>query len=240
VSAKAALIQALRMALASHADAQQAGPMQAYMKSVLPFRGVKTPLRRKLMVEAVKSHACTSTRELADTMLALWRDAAFREERYAAMELARVGSHRKLLDMSLFAVYEQMIVEGAWWDICDDISSEAIGWLLQRHPLQMKPLLRRWAQSNNLWLRRASILCQRRLKDDFDAHLFYACILPSLGASPWAGEFFIRKGIGWALRERSYQSPQEVQAFCREYQEQLSPLTRREALRVIAKRAASG
>ncbi len=67
--------------------------------------------------------------------------------------------------------------------------------------------------------------------------LLYETILPSIGSGKFANEFFIRKGIGWALRERSYAARDEVQAFCREYARQLSPLTVREALKVIHKRS---
>lgn len=66
--------------------------------------------------------------------------------------------------------------------------------------------------------------------------LLYATILPSIGRGRFADQFFIRKGIGWAQRERSYAAPAEVAAFCREYAMQLSPLTQREALRAIEKR----
>ena len=170
-------------------------------------------------------------------MRTLWRQARCREERYAAMELARVGPHRQLLDASMLPLYEEMIATGAWWDYCDDISAGALAPLLQRYPRTLKPLLRRWARSDNLWLRRAAFLCQRSLKHDFDAVLFYDTILPSIGTSAFAGEFFIRKGIGWALRSRSYRAPDEVMAFLREYEAQLSPLTRREAMKVIARRA---
>jgi 3-methyladenine DNA glycosylase AlkD len=100
----------------------------------------------------------------------------------------------------------------------------------------MKSVMRRWARSDDLWLRRAAMLSQRRLKPGFDPVLLYETILPSIAPSPWAGEFFLRKGIGWALRERSYDAPEEVQAFCREYAARLSPLTKREALRAIARR----
>jgi 3-methyladenine DNA glycosylase AlkD len=81
-------------------------------------------------------------------------------------------------------------------------------------------------------------LCQRRLKQGFDAELFYDCILPSIGSGRFAREFFICKGIGWALRERSYDAPDEVKAFLREYGAQLSPLTRREAMKVISRNKA--
>jgi 3-methyladenine DNA glycosylase AlkD len=172
-------------------------------------------------------------------MRTLWRTAQYREERYAAMELGRVGAHARLFDLALLPVYEEMIVSGAWWDYCDDISGTALARLLREHPRTMKPVLRRWARGNDLWLRRAAILCQRRMKSAFDAVLFYDCILPSIGGGRFAQEFFIRKGIGWALRDRSYDAPDEVRAFLREYDAQLSPLTQREAMKAMARRASA-
>ena len=234
------LADALRVALAAAAEPARAAPMQAYMKSALPFYGVHTPVRRALTTEAIKAQPASDAATLAATMLKLWRDAGCREERYAAMEMARVGPHKAWLDMALLPVFEEMIVSSAWWDCCDDISGEAVGKLLERHPGAMKPVLRRWAEGSDLWLRRAAILCQRGLKTSFDAPLFYACILPSIGSSsPLADEFFIRKGIGWALRERSYRAGKEVQAFCDEHREALSALTLREGLRVIEQRKAA-
>jgi 3-methyladenine DNA glycosylase AlkD len=233
------LIDALRTAFAAHADAARAAPMQAYMKSALPFHGIPAPLRRKLTAKAVKAHPCRTTTELAATMLALFRKARFREERYAAVELPRLSSaHRQLVDLSLLPVAEALTRESAWWDLVDDLSGELLQQLLLRHPREVKPVLRRWAKVDDLWLRRAAMLCQRGLKvEAFDAVLLYDCILPSIGTGRFAGEFFIRKGIGWALRERSYAAPDEVQAFCTEYAAQLAPLTVREALKIIHKRS---
>ncbi|HEU5296246.1 MAG TPA: DNA alkylation repair protein [Burkholderiaceae bacterium] len=230
--------QTLRATFAQHADAARAPPMQAYMKSALPFYGIDAPLRRRLTAELAKAHPLPDSAALTAAMRTLWRQARFREERYAAMELARVGPHRKLLALSMLSLYEVMIAEGAWWDYCDDISAGAVAPLLQRHPLEVKPVLRRWAHGDDLWLRRAALLCQRSLKPPhFDAVLLYDCILASIGGSRFANEFFVRKGIGWALRSRSYAAPDEVKAFLREYAPQLSPLTRREAMKVIEQRA---
>ena len=233
------LIAALRAAFTAHADARNAVPMQAYMKSALPFYGIPAPLRRKLTVEAVKAHPCRTATELAATMLALFREARYREERYAAVELPRLAAaHRKLVDVSLLPVAEALIRESAWWDLVDDLSAQLLQQLLLRHPNDVKPALRRWAKGDNLWLRRAAMLCQRGLKAEaFDPVLLYDTILPSIGTGRFASEFFIRKGIGWALRERSYAAAEEVQTFCREYAAQLAPLTVREALRVIYKRS---
>lgn len=230
-------IAGLRKRLAAAADAASAPAMQAYMKSDLPFYGIAAPLRRELTLAWVREQPLPDASTLAETMRTLWRGARFREERYVAMELARSGTHAQLFDSSLLPVFEEMIVDGAWWDYCDDISGAALARLLCEQPRDMKPLLRRWARGENLWLRRAAMLCQRRMKEGFDAKLFYDCILPSIGNSRFAHEFFIRKGIGWALRERSYAAPDEVVAFLREYEAQLSPLTRREAMKALLRRS---
>lgn len=209
------------------------------MKSALPFYGIPAPLRRRLTAAVVKAHPLPDTAALARTMLALWRGARFREERYAALDIPRIGrQHPKLMrSLAMLPVLQEMIVSGAWWDLVDDISGDALGRLLEHFPQDMKPVLRRWAQGDDLWLRRAAMLCQRRLRPPhFDAVLLYDTILPSIGKRRFADEFFICKGIGWALRERSYAAPDEVVAFCREYATQLAPLTQRQALRLIEKR----
>ena len=227
-------------ALAAAAVPALAPAMQAYMKSAMPFHGIAAPLRRRLVGTAALVHPLADAQSLIDTVMPLWRGATRREERYAALDLLRLPRHQKWIDLALLPLLpllHEMLLSGAWWDHNDEISGLALGLRLLRHPDTMKPLLRGWARSDNLWLRRAAMLCQRRLKQGFDAVLLYDCILPSVGDSAMAKQFFIRKGMGWALRERSCAAPDEVRAFCAEYHAQLSPLTRREALRVVDKRA---
>lgn len=232
------LVLSIRESFAAHADPARAAPMQAYMKSAMPFHGIPTPLRRRLTAEAVQAHPAADTAALARDMLALWRGATHREERYAAVELPRTGRrHPKLVDLSLLPLAQQLIAEGAWWDLVDDLSGHLLPRLIERDAGTVHATLRRWAQGSDLWLRRAAMLAQRNVKPAlFDAPLLYATLLPSIGASPLAGGFFIRKGIGWALRERSYDAPDEVRAFCREYASQLAPLTVREALKALHRR----
>ena len=227
------LVGAIRAGLAALADPVRAPPMQAYMKSAMPFLGVPTPQRRALVKACCQGRECADAVALSAAMSALWREARFREERYAALDLLHLPRHRKRLDLSHLPVLLEMLQTGPWWDFNDEISGGALQGLLLRHPELMKPLLRNWAHGGDLWLRRAAMLCQRHMKGGIDAVLLYDCILPSLKGSPFADEFFIRKGMGWALRERAYQAPDEVRAFCREYADRLSPLTKREALRVI-------
>jgi 3-methyladenine DNA glycosylase AlkD len=237
MAANLALVQTLRSALVAQAQPDKAGPMQAYMKSSLPFWGVDAPARRALVAQQAAMHPVTDGQTLIDTVLQLWHGASHREERYAALDLLRRPKLRQLMNQRWLPVLQELILTGPWWDHNDEISGQALPWLLQRHPPETQRLMRQWANSESLWLRRAAMLGQRGLKaPHFDAVLLYDCILPSTGSSAMAGEFFIRKGMGWALRERSYAAPDEVQAFCDHYRSQLSPLTLREALRVLGKR----
>ncbi len=226
---------AIRTAFAAHADAARAPAMQAYMKSALPFFGIGTPLRRQLVARAVAGHPAPDASALAATMRALHDEASHREEWYAAIEVARIGpQHRAWFGPSLLPVYERLITGTAWWDCCDSISGDPLPALLLSDPQAIKPALRRWAAGDDLWLRRAAILVQRRLPPAaFDRELFDTAVLPTLQDARFNGEFFIRKAIGWALRERSYAAPGEVQAFCQRHAASLSPLTVREALKAV-------
>lgn len=205
--------------------------MQQYMKSAMPFYGIPAAARRKLQTGVFVRFPMSDTDELIGTARSLWDDATHREERYASIDLVDYRGNRTLEDLRCLPMYESWIVEGAWWDYCDDVSGNRIKSLLLRYPSETKPHLLSWAKHQNFWLRRASIICQRTMGDNTDARLLYACILPSMSSE----EFFLRKGIGWALRARAYDAPEEVVAFVKEYRSALSPLTKREALKVLIK-----
>jgi 3-methyladenine DNA glycosylase AlkD len=226
-----ALIRALRRALAGAADPGKAPGMQAYMKSEMPYLGVSTVPLRKATKAVLAAHPLESFEDWRDTVLSLWRKARYREERYAAIELAGCSRYRKFQTLDTLAMYEEMITSGAWWDFVDTIASHQIGELLRRYPAEMAAILRQWAQCDNLWKRRSAILAQLHFKRDTDLDLLYDCIRPSLG-SP---EFFLRKGIGWALRQYAWTDPREVQRYVRQHEAVLSPLTKREALKNVGR-----
>ena len=124
-------------------------------------------------------------------------------------------------------MYEEMIVSGAWWDYVDTIASRRVGPILHRHPVPMKRLMRQWSRCDNIWKRRTSILCQLGSKSTTDLKLLYDCIEPSLAEK----EFFLRKAIGWALRQHAWTDPKEVIRYVQERGDDLSPLSKREALK---------
>lgn len=201
--------------------------MQSYMKSKIPYRGVQTPQLRKAVKTLFRAHLLTSFEEWRDAVLELWRGARFREERYAAIELAGYSRYAGFRTLEALPIYEEIVVSGAWWDYVDSIAIHQIGGLLRRYPAALARLLRQWAVSDNIWKRRSAILAQLSFKSETDLKLLYACIQPSLDAP----EFFLRKGIGWALREYAKTDPAEVIRYVRNQGEHLSSLTKREALK---------
>ncbi|MGW9415928.1 DNA alkylation repair protein [Arthrobacter cupressi] len=218
------LIDGIRAALGSVADPERARSAQAYMKSDMPSLGVPVPHVRRIAKDAAKAAPFTSASELRDTVLTLWREASAREERYAAIDLT--AARLVAADLQMLPVYEEFIRTGAWWDLVDGVSPR-IRELLLAHPDLMPELLLRWSADGDMWVRRAAITSQLGAKGRTSTTLLAAVILPNLAD----GEFFIRKAIGWALREYGKSDPGWVAAFVAEHREQLSPLSYREAVR---------
>ncbi len=209
------------------ADPARAPQMQAYMKSTMPFLGVPLPVTRRIARSAAAGHPPTDVLDLLGSAAALWRAAIYREERYAAAELTslRLASAR----LEMLPLYREMIVTGAWWDHVDGIS-ERIGALLLAHRPVIEPVIREWSTDPDRWLRRSSIISQLALKERTDTALLTAVIVPNLPDR----EFFIRKAIGWALRQYARTDPDWVRAFVADHETSLSPLSRREAMKHLA------
>jgi 3-methyladenine DNA glycosylase AlkD len=150
--------------LAACADARKAPAMQAYMKSAMPYRGVQTPALRRLCRELYAATRLPGAAAWRATVLALWRDAEYREERYAAVELAGHRFYREYRTMDALPMYEEMIVTGAWWDYVDAIATQQLVEVLRADPAPFKRAMRAWARSDDIWKRRSAILCQLRMK----------------------------------------------------------------------------
>jgi 3-methyladenine DNA glycosylase AlkD len=228
-----ALIRELRAELAKAARAEDAPIMQRYMKSEMPYYGVKSTPLRQLCKQVFARHPLSSFEAWRDSVLALYRGAKKREERYAALELMGQRQYRAYRTMKALGLYEELIVSGAWWDLVDGIATHRLGELLREHPAQMRRTMLRWSRSEDMWKRRCAILCQNRFKQDTDLELLFACIEPSIDS----GEFFLRKAIGWALRQYAWTDPGAVVRYVREHEQRLSGLTKREALKNVGRRS---
>lgn len=220
------LVRLVRRELRRVRDPAKAAGMRAYMKSEMPYHGVPAPALRSVCRKIFATIEFDSPEAWRAAVLALFRGAKYREERYAAIALAERGAKR-FETLDALPMYEEMITTGAWWDVVDVIASHRLGSLLRKYPAPMGRTMRRWAKSPNVWKRRSAILCQLGFKKDTDLALLHDCIEPSLGSR----EFFLRKAIGWALRQYAWTNPREVRRYVREHAGELSPLSRREALK---------
>lgn len=228
MSANEELVKEIRDGLAELADPAKAPSMRAYMKSAMPFRGVPKPQRSVLLKRVLADHILPDRVTYSATVLELWRTAGFREERYAAIDLSGYRAYRRWQDPELLPVYEEMIVSGAWWDYVDELAIRRIGPILRADRATVTPVMRAWAAGADLWRRRTAIICQVGAKEDTDTDLLRSAIEPAI-AEP---EFFLRKGIGWALRDYAKTAPDWVRSFVDDHPG-LSGLSRREALKHI-------
>ena len=190
------------------------------------------PAGRKLILELRRELAAAGDPVRAQGQQA-WRTADRREERHAAIDLSGYPGYQPVRTMHALPVFEEMIVSGAWWDYVDAISSHRLRELVEHYPRTMAKRMRIWSRCGDLWKRRASMICQLGRKGDTDLELLYTTIGENLLGSRFGGEFFVRKAIGWALRDLAWLDPDEVRRFVRENEECLSPLSRREALKNI-------
>ena len=221
---RTSVIAALREA----ADPVRAPQQQAYMKSPMPYLGVGVPQCRRIAGAVFKAHPLPDADAWEAAILGLWRKAAHREERYAAIELLLFERHSSWIEPARAPMIEELVVTGAWWDYVDAIASRGMGAMLAAHPRPAKALLRDWARDDDVWKRRTAILAQLRARQATDRKLLADVIRPSIDEP----EFFLRKGIGWALREYSKTDPDWVTQFVATHPD-LSGLSRREALKYL-------
>ena len=225
------LLSTLRRELAAAGDPARAIGMRAYMKSVMPYYGVSSP-RMRLVCRSVFAGVDFPTSDAwRQAVLSTWRRASHREERYAAIALTEIKRFAPFQTMDALPMYEEMIVTGAWWDYVDALATHRLGDLLRRYPSVMRRKMLAWSRSKDMWKRRSSILCQIKFKKDTDLDLLYTCIEPSLSSR----EFFLRKAIGWALRQYAWTDPKEVRRYVISRETALSNLSRREALKNVHK-----
>ncbi|MFD4957546.1 DNA alkylation repair protein [Microbacterium sp. NPDC058389] len=215
------LAEDIRSALREAADPDRAPGQQAYMKSDMPFLGVRVPDARRVAKSRAKGRDAAALRA---TALELWDAADHREERYAAMALLSLAPVRA--DPAVVPLVEHMVRTGQWWDYTDELAHR-LAELHDARPIETAALVHTWARDPDLWIRRIAILSQLGRGIRLDPAVLADTIAPST-ADP---EFFLRKAIGWALREYARVAPEWVRAYVDEHE--VSPLTRREALKHV-------
>jgi len=218
-----ALLSQIEAALRPLADAQQAAPMRAYMLNQFAFLGIRAPARRQALRGLPKLSAWTAPELLALTDQ-LW-DLPEREFQYVAVDL--LAKHHRLLGPDNVVHLLQLVQCKPWWDTVDGLAG-VVGDILLRARAGEPDAQRAMdacLSHPNLWVRRVAMLHQLGWKAHTDEVrlLHYAL---ALAPEP---DFFIRKAIGWALRDHARTRPEPVRAFLAQHAQSLSGLTRREA-----------
>jgi 3-methyladenine DNA glycosylase AlkD len=212
--------------LAARADPAKAGPMQAYMKTDMPFHGVQSTARRQVGRMLKAAFPVGDNEDYRAQVAALW-SMPHREEKYLAIDWA-VG-HRRFVTMDNLDLFRRLIVEGAWWDLVDPVATGLVGRLLLDHRPSMTATLYDWVDDPDLWIRRTALISQVGHKSKTDAAMLFDFCLRRAGEK----EFFIRKAIGWALRDFSKTDPGAVGGFLAEHGHRLSGLSMREASKYV-------
>jgi len=208
--------------LSAVADPAKAPGMAAYLKTDMPFYGVQTPQRAPILRELVAAFPPADGAEYEAAVRALWA-LPHREEKYLALGYAARFDDQVTVDR--VPLYRDLIVDVAWWALSDTAAIGLFGRVLFKARAKATPVARRWISDPDMWLRRTAIICQVGHKEETDEGLLFDACLACMDEK----EFFIRKAIGWALREYARSAPQAVSRFAAAHRERMSGLSYREA-----------
>jgi len=205
------------------AHEEKAVGAKAYMRDQFEHYGIPAPLRRSTAKEYLKKQLPPYA-ELPAIVKELWKHP-YREMQYFASEL--ILALKKQWQPELIELLEYMITHKSWWDTVDKIASENVAPFFLLFPDKMRPVTKKWNHSPDIWLQRTSIIFQNPYKQKTEDGLLSEYILHCAHSK----EFFIQKGIGWALREYSKTNAAWVKKFVAAHE--LAPLSKREALKRI-------
>ncbi|WP_274555679.1 DNA alkylation repair protein [Streptomyces spiramyceticus] len=205
------------------ADATRAAQAAAYMKGIAPFLGIPTPERRVLSRTVLSGLPRPDEADCTAIALRAW-DLREREYHYFAVDYLR--RHVARCSSGFLPVVRHLVVTTPWWDTVDTLAAHVVGPMVAADP-ELKAVMDAWIEDANLWVARTALLHQLRYKEATDAErLFGYCLRQSRHA-----DFFIRKAIGWSLREYAKTDPAAVRDFVEGSRDRLAPLSVREALK---------
>jgi 3-methyladenine DNA glycosylase AlkD len=231
VSEAPEVVDRIATELAARADPSQAVPMARYMRDQFPFLGVMSAGQK----EAWRAAMADVPRHLPEPVVgaaasALWNRAE-REHQYLACTLVNRHAESRGATAAFLDTLEALITTKPWWDTVDALATRSVGAVVRRHP-ELRPAMDRWLVGDDLWLARSALLHMNRWKADADRDwLFDACLARAADT-----DFFVRKAIGWALREHSKVDEKAVITFVAVHESELSGLSRREALMWLERR----
>jgi 3-methyladenine DNA glycosylase AlkD len=210
-------------------DEERARGAKAYLKSDLEFIGVSAKPLRAVAGTFLADHPELERESLISLALALW-DRSVYELRAVVVALLerRAGG----LGSEDLALVEGLLRRSNTWALVDWLCTKVASPIVDRDPDEASAVLERWSRDGDFWVRRASMLAQlpalRAGRGDFE--LFAACAGRMVGEK----EFFIRKAIGWVLRDVSKKRPELAYAFLANHIHEVSGLTLREGAKYLS------
>lgn len=221
VRSAAAFQKAVVAALKRMADAKQAAGMRAYMRDQFEYLGIPTPARRAVVLRLVKAWNPMNAAELRAAAEGLWRRRE-REYAYAALDL--LSKRSELLGVKDLSWLLDLALIDPWWDTVDALV-KVIGAVVLREGHKGRRAMDRALKHKSHWIRRIAMLHQLGRKGETDPERLFA-YADALAAEK---EFFIRKAVGWALRDYAWHDPAAVRVYLLSARARLSGLTYREA-----------
>ena len=215
------VLERLTLLYPTAADPVRAPSAAAYMKDVAPFLGIPAPRRRALSRTVLEATARPDETDCAAIALRCW---ALPEREYHYFAAVYLRRHVARCSSAFVPVLRQLVTSVSWWDTVDILAVHAAGPLVAADP-ELRPVMDEWIEDDDLWIVRTALLHQLRFREATDTQrLFAHCLLRANHP-----DFFIRKAIGWALREYARTDPQAVRDFVDGARNRLAPLSVREA-----------
>lgn len=219
------LVNKLKIILKEHSNLENKAPMETYMKHKFKFLGIKSPERKKLLRQFISENKGEICYECRDMVQKLY-DLPEREFHYCAMEITDKFLRNKY-DIKDIDLIKRMICDHSHWDSVDFIAKHILGNYLLCYPNKTKEIISEFSSSNNIWLNRSAILFQLGYKEKTNRNLLFSLCRTHANSK----KFFIKKAIGWSLREYAKVDPQSVFKFVKS--NRFSTLSQKEALRNI-------
>jgi len=217
------VLDRLRQAYAAAADPERAVAMAAYMRDRFAFHGIPAPAQRVLAREVLTDLPRPAEEDLRAVALGCW---ALPEREYQYFACGWLRRHARVCSAGFLDTARHLIVTKSWWDTVDALAAHLVGPLVARHPA-LASTMDEWVADPDLWLVRTAILHQLGYREATNAtRLFHYCT-----AQAGHQDFFVRKAIGWALREYGKTDPAAVRTYVHAHEPRLSALSVREALK---------
>jgi 3-methyladenine DNA glycosylase AlkD len=219
---------AINLELRQHRDPARAPVEKAYLKSDLEFLGVGLSEMRRIVRAVTQQDGDLNRPELLALVRMLWKTPVFERR---MMVVLLLEAFQPLLQPADISLLERLIRRSKTWAFVDELAIAITGPLVERSP-ELLPVLHRWAEDHDFWLRRSAMLALlrplRRGGGDFRRFARYADRMLA------DKEFFIRKSIGWVLRETGKPRPDIVYAWLLPRAARASGVTVREAVKYLS------